>query len=52
MTTYEVIANDRYNLNRSIRKEFLNRESAQAFARTFSTGYQVAIVEHKNGSRW
>ncbi|MBQ8792965.1 MAG: hypothetical protein IJZ62_05135 [Clostridia bacterium] len=52
MTPYDVIANDRYNLNRSIRKECLNRESAQAFARTFSAGYQVAIVEHRNGSRW
>lgn len=52
MTIYEAIANDRHNLNRSLRREFLSRESAQAWLRQFGSGYQTAIVERHSSSRW
>ena len=48
---YEAIANDRHNLNRSLRREFLSREAAEAWLRQFGAGYQTAIREYCS-SRW
>ena len=48
---YEAIANDRHDLNRSHRREFLSREAAEAWLRQFGAGYQTAIREYCSSRR-
>lgn len=52
MTIYEVIAWNPANGFRDSRKEFMSRGAAEAYARQFSYGYKVTIVEHHGRSRW